>query len=222
LTATPLLIGTVVPHTGVSIGRGGTNVLIGGSFINLVSVPYINGSLTNPAAPQPRLVLAKYIMPVNTTTNTGTVVLNSIAGGMGGLNTSANEQLVGTTWRYKFNGFAVNAASGNQLTLQFVHAYGTQNLVTWTYGVSTPANANFNGEIVMFYSTLGATVSPQVSGHLNFVDSTSVTLQNITVSTFSPNLYNTTAANSNNIQIVASPSTGFQYVVSNFTVEWLR
>jgi hypothetical protein len=221
LTATPLLIGTVVPHTGVSIGRGGTNVLIGGNFINLASVPYINGSLTNPAAPQPRLVLAKYIMQVNTTTNTGTVVLNSIAGGMGGLGTAASEQLVGTTWRYKFNGYAVNAALTNSLSLQLVHNNGTQNLVTWSYGASTPANANFNGEIVLFYTTVGASVSPQVSGYVTFVNSTSVTLQNITVSVFS-SLYNTTVANTNNIQIVASPSTGFQYVVSNFTVEWLR
>jgi hypothetical protein len=141
---------------------------------------------------------------------------------MGGLSTVASEQLVGTTWRYKFDGFAINAALTNSLSLQLSHAGGTQNLVTWTYGASTPANANFHGEIVMFFTAIGATVSPQVSGHVNFVNSTSVSLQNVSVSLFSPNLYSTTAPNSNNIQIVANPTTGFQYTVSNFTCEWLR
>jgi len=209
-------------QTSLTLGRVGANSLLNGLVVNLGQVPYINGGVAAPVAANPRLVLAKYIMPVNITTNTGTVVLNSIAGGMGGLSTSASEQLVGTTWRYKFNGYAINAASTNSLSLQLVHAGGTQNLVTWTYGLSTPANANFNGEIIIFFTAVGLSVSPQVSGYVNFVGSTSISLQNVSVSVFSPNLYATTIANTNNIQIVASPSTGFQYVVSNFTVEWLR
>jgi hypothetical protein len=218
-SASSLILGRVGANTNI---RGLITLVGGTTCLNLGLVPYINGSATAPVPANPRLVLAKYIMPVNNNINTGTVILNTLAGGMGGLSTVASEQLVGTTWRYKFDGFAINAALTNSLSLQLSHAGGTQNLVTWTYGASTPANANFHGEIVMFFTAIGATVSPQVSGHVNFVNSTSVSLQNVSVSLFSPNLYSTTAPNSNNIQIVANPTTGFQYTVSNFTCEWLR
>jgi hypothetical protein len=221
-TAVVMNIGTAT-QTGLTLGRVAANSLLNGLNVNLGQVPYINGTNVAPTTAQPRLVLAKYIMPVNNTVNVGTVVLNSVAGGMGGLNTVANEILVGTTWRYKFNGFAINAASTNTLSLQLVHNGGTQNLATWTYGVSTPATANFHGEIIMFYTTIGAGISPQVSGHITFNSTgTSISIQNVSVSLFSPSLYSTIVANSNNIQIVASPSTGFQYTVSNFTCEWLR
>jgi hypothetical protein len=221
ITTTPLLIGNAVPHTGVQIGRGGTNTLINCKFIHFGTVPYLNASFVDSNATNSRMVLAKYLMPVNNNVNVGTVVLNSVSGGMGVLYSLANEQQLGSTWRYKFNGVAINPASTNSLSLQLVHANGTQTISTWTYGVSTPANANFNGEIILFFTTVGASVSPQVSGYVNFVGGTTVSLQNITVSTFNPG-YNTTMINSNNFQIVASPDTGFQYTVSNFTCEHLR
>jgi hypothetical protein len=219
-SAGAMSVGTTI-QTGLTLGRIGTNTLLNGGFVNIGQVPYINGSNVSPVAANPRLVLAKYIMAVNNNVNTGTVVLTATAGGMGGVNTLGNEQFVGTTWRYKFNGFVVSPNAGNQLTLQLVHFAGIQSLVSWTYGALTPPNSNFNGEIILFFSTLGASVSPQVSGYLNFVNASSISNQNITISTFSPNLYNTTQNNPNNIQIVPFPS-NLQYVVSNLTVEWLR
>jgi len=217
-----LTVGLTI-QTGLTLGRVGANSLLNGLNVNLGQVPYINGGITNPIPANPRLIMAKYIMPVNNTVLTGTTILNTVAGGMGGLSTSASEQLVGTTWRYRFNGIVINAASTNTLSFQLVHAGGTQNISTWTYGVSVSANANFHGEIIMFYTAIGAAVSPQVSGHITFISAgTTVSLQNVSVSLFSPTTYNTTVANTNNIQIVANPSTGFQYTVNNFTCEWLR
>lgn len=217
-SSTSTTMGRVAANSTV---RGLITLITGVTCLNIFPVPYINASATSPVDANPRLVLAKCIMPVNNTVQAGAVILNTVGGTMGGLSTLANEQLVGTTWRYKFNGYAINAASTNTLSFQIIHASGTQNIATWTYGVSTPANANFNGEIVLFFTQIGAVVSPQVSGYVNFVGGTSVSIQNVYNLNFSPT-YNTTINNSNSIQIVASPFTGFQYTISNFTCDQLR
>ena len=229
VTSTAMTIGGAASCTSVTMGRVGANttvkglitVITGVTCLNIFPVPYINAGASAPIDANPRLVLAKCIMPVNNTVREGAVILNTVSGVMGGLSSLANEPLVGTSWRYKFNGYAVNASSTNTLTFQIIHAGGTQNIATWTYGVSTPANANFNGEIVLFFTQIGAVVSPQVSGYINFVGGASVSLQNVYNLNFSP-AYNTTVNNANSIQIVASPFTGFQYTVSNFACDQLR
>jgi hypothetical protein len=160
-------------------------------------------------------------MPTNlTNSSVGTFIMTGVAGSMGTVNTLANEQIVGSTWRYRFSGVAGNAANTNTLSFQITHAGGTQNVVTWTY-TATTTNGNFNGEIILFWSVIGATSTAIASGYVNFVNGTTASIQNVSMNSFLP-VYNTTLANTNACQIVANPATGFLYGVNNFSVQWMR
>jgi hypothetical protein len=137
---------------------------------------------------------------------------------MGTVNTIANEQIVGSTWRYKFSGTAANAVSGDTLTFQLTHAGGTQTIATWNYNQFT-TNGNFHGEIVLFWSVIGAASVVRASGYVNYQNGTTSTNYNVNINAFSP-VYNTTSTNTNACQIVASVN--LQFGVNNFTVEYLR
>jgi len=220
-TATAMAVGNV-NQTGLTLGRNTTaNTLIQGLAILTQNVPFISTVITAPTAAQSRLSLSKFFIPVNATTTTGTLILTAIAGSMGSVNTVANEHIVGSCWRYRFNGVVVNAAATNSLSFQITHAGGTQNIITWTYAATTLSGSNFNAEIILNWTAIGASSTLQASGHVNYVNGASVSISNIGVSTFSP-VYNTTVANTNANQIVASPATLFQYSITNFTVEHLR
>ncbi len=160
-------------------------------------------------------------MPTNlTNSSVGTFIMTSVAGSMGSVNTAANEQIVGSTFRYRFSGVAANAAATNTLSFQITHAGGTQNIATWTHTNAT-TSGNFNGEIILFWSVIGATSTIIGSGYVNFVNGTTASILNVGLSAFSP-VYNATLANANACQIVANPATGFLYGVNNFTVAYLR
>jgi hypothetical protein len=160
-------------------------------------------------------------MPTSTTSSsTGTFVMTSVAGSMGTVNTGANEILVGATWRIRFSGNVTNAAAFNNLTFQITHAGGTQSIFAWTYLNSTSLGG-FNGEIMLFWSAVGASSSVIASGYINYQDGTSASIKNISLPAFIP-VYSTIVPNTNAMQIVASPATGFTYALTNFTVEWLR
>jgi len=220
-TAVAMNIGTAT-QTALTIGRNTVaNTLIQGLAILQQNVPFISTTITAPVAANSRLSLSKFIMPTNlSNSTTGTFIMTGVAGSMGSVNTLANEQIVGSTWRYRFSGVAGNAAATNNLSFQITHAGGTQNVATWIY-TSATTNGNFNGEIILFFSVIGATVTAFGSGYVNFVNGTTASIQNVTLNSFSP-VYNSTLANTNACQIVASPATGFLYGVNNFSVEWLR
>ena len=181
---------------------------------------YIASSLVSPTAVNPRLSLSKFIMPTNTTNNlTGTFIMTSVAGSMGAVSTVANEQIVGSTWRYKFSGTAANAVSGDTLTFQLTYTGGTQTIATWSYNQFT-TNGNFHGEIVLFWSVIGAASVVRASGYVNYQNGTTSTNQNVNLNAFTVTYNTTLATNTNACQMVASVN--LQFGVNNFTVEYLR
>jgi hypothetical protein len=221
-TAVAMNIGTAT-HTALTVGRNNTaNTLIQGLAILNQNVPFISSVITTPTTSNSRLSLSKFIMPTNLTNSTfGTFIMTGVSGSMGSVNTVTNEQIVGSTWRYRFSGNVANAVNTNTLSFQITHGVSlTQNIATWTYTNAT-TNGNFNAEIILFFSVIGATSTVIGSGYVNFVNGTTSTILNVGLNSFSP-VYNSTLANANGCQIVASPATGFLYGVNNFTVEWLR
>jgi len=216
----------ILTQTALTVGRVGANTLVNGlvscinavTCLNLGGVPFISQSTAVSGAPQPKLMVGRFIMPTSVAqSSTGTFVASSVAGSMGGVSTQTgiDLQVVGSTWRYQFSG-AVTLAGANNISFQVVHAGGTQTMVTWTYTTATTSQ-NFNGCIVVFWSVVGTTATANITGYVNYVNGTTLSVQNV-ATTFAN--YNSTVSNANTCQFVGGA--GVTYGIQNFSLEWLR
>lgn len=213
-TAVPLLIGTTT-QTNLTLGRATVaNTLVTGLNIAYGVVPYL-GTIANPTASNSRINLVKFLRTQDLANGlSGTN--NLAATGYGSsLATAANEQIVGSTWRINVAG-TVSATVGSTLSLQVVHAGGTQTIFTWTY-TAISSFTSWDGNFNIGFQTIGVSVPAVYTGVIRYMDAGIYKSEPIRQS-FSP-AYNTTVANTNVFNIVSSAGT---YTISYFNVEYLR
>ena len=130
-----------------------------------------------------------------------------------------NNLIVGTSLRYKFNGYLQSMAAAS--TLAFVLTHGaslTQNFFSITFANATTAGY-INGEFHLMVAATGTTTSPIIDGFVNYIDGTTPKYIPIQISTWTSPL-NTTISNA--FSVSCNITGTVQYVINHFTIEQLR
>ena len=214
-----LQIGTA-SQSGLTIGRIASNTTINSLALVLNTTPFIVANSSAGSRP----VICRWTMTPTLATQVAAQALTTTGFGSVAFTTldAYNTIVVGSCFRYKFNGYLQNMSSGSTLAIALTHAGGTQNIFNITFSSVTSAGF-IKGEFYITFPTVGAAISPSLTGFVDYQEGlVSPTMKNvcIQVNAWSP-LFNTTVSNAMTCATVVSGST-VQHVINNFTVEQLR
>ena len=131
-----------------------------------------------------------------------------------------NTFTAGSTLRYKFSGSLVTMSAGATFGIALTHFYGVRSFFDITFASAT--NSRFiNGEIQLFMLSVGNNRNPSLTGYVNYSDGAVVKYLTVQISSWLPNLFDTTVNNAMTVATVVT-GTSTQHVINNFTIEQLR